>query len=141
MRLKNISGEHSYLFAYVCFYAFYVHKKDSIFMRIKTSKKKKSFCNFCAFCTFCVFKKHLSENRLSTFCAFCAFYAYKKHLSDSCLFWLFVLFVFFVHIKNIWVKVAYLCFSAFCAFYAFCACEIFSWKKIKLPWWLVNKTS
>ena len=42
--------------AYLHFYAFYVHKKDSIFMRLKTSKEKKvaslTFCAFCAF--FCV---------------------------------------------------------------------------------------
>ena len=39
--------------AYLHFYAFYVHKKDSIFMRLKTSKEKKvarlTFCAFCAF--------------------------------------------------------------------------------------------
>ena len=42
MQFKNIQGEENNLFAYVRFYAFYVHKKDSIFMRIKTYKKKKT---------------------------------------------------------------------------------------------------
>ena len=44
------------------------NKKDSIFMRIKTSKRKKVVCLM--FCTFCAF------------CAFYAFYAHKKHLRD-----------------------------------------------------------
>ena len=77
----------------------YVHKKGSIFKRIKTSKEKKVAClKFCAFFAFyafyafCVHKKHLSESRLL---AFYAFYAGK----------------------NIWVKFACLTFSAFCAFF------------------------
>ena len=70
------------------FYAFYVlfllfcvwNKKGSIFMRIKTSKRKKIAClTFCAFC------------------AFYAFYAHKKHLrGGKSLVWRFVLFVLFM---------------------------------------------
>ena len=88
-------------------YAFYVHKKDSIFMRIKTSNKKKVAClMFCAFCDFCAFyalymhKKRLSESHLFAFCAFCSFCAYKKCLRESRLFAFCAFFAFFVCVKS-----------------------------------------
>ena len=69
---------------FLCFLCFLVceTKKDSIFMRIKTSKRKKIAC-----------------------LTFCAFYAHKKHLRGrKSLVWrfvLFVLFMLFMRIKNI----------------------------------------
>ena len=103
------------------FYAFYVHKKDSIFMRRKTSKKKKTFVIFVLFVRI-------------------------KNIWVKVAYLRFVLFVLFMRIKNIWVEVTYFGFCAFCAlcvhkkhlsesclftFCAFCVCEIFSWKKDK----------
>ena len=71
---KHLRGKKSVicLFAFYAFYVLFVlfcvwNKKDSIFMLIKTSKKKKvvclAFCAFYAFCAFC------------PFCAFCTFCA------------------------------------------------------------------
>ena len=88
-----------HLFPFLCFWCafcafcvFFVwNKRDSIFMHIKTSKKKKIAClMFYAFCAFYTF---------------CAFYAHKKHLRGGkslvcvlCFFVLFMLFVLFVHV-------------------------------------------
>ena len=62
-------------------------KKDSIFMCIETSKRKKIAC--------------------LTFCAFHAFYVHKKHLRRGkplvcvlCFFVLFILFMLFVCVKS-----------------------------------------
>ena len=77
---KHLRGRKLLLryYALLCFDALFCvckNKKDSIFMRIKTSKRKKIAClTFCAFCDF------------YAFWAFCALYAHKKHLSESCLF-------------------------------------------------------
>ena len=59
------------------------NKEDNIFIRIKTSKKRKIAClTFRAFCAsyasydFYARKKRLSESRFFAFCAFCAFCAF-----------------------------------------------------------------
>ena len=66
------------------------NKKDRIFMRIKTPKRKKIACfTFCAFCAFYSFY---------AFCAFYPFYVHKKHLRGGkslvCVLCFFVLFMF-----------------------------------------------
>ena len=88
---KHLRGRKSLirLFAFLCFFcafcAFYafcaflcLKQKNSIFVCIKTSKRKKiaclTFCTFCAFYAFYAHKKHLrGGSRLFLFCAFCAF--------------------------------------------------------------------
>ena len=85
--LKSIQGRRSRLFAYLRFCDFYAfcalcvkQKKDSIFMCIKTSKRKKIAC--------------------LTFCAFYAFYAHKKDLRGGkllvCVLW-FLWLLCFLH--------------------------------------------
>ena len=103
MRLKSTSKGKKVTYSlicvfmlFMCFLCFFVcnTKKGSIFMRIKTSQRKKiaclTFSTFCAFYAFYGFyerKKRLSESRLFTFCAFCAF------LCFLCFLCFFVLFV------------------------------------------------
>ena len=87
---KHLRGRKllSRLFVFLCFLCAFcafcailsVKQKDSIFIRIKISKRKRTCClTFCAFCTFRAFyalyahQKHLSESPLFAFFAFCAF--------------------------------------------------------------------
>ena len=105
------------LFAYICFLC---AQKRQYFYAHKTSKKKKIACltfyafyDFCAFYAFCLcmrIKKIWVKVACLRFCAFCAFYANKKHLSKSRLLRFVLFMLLFV-------------------------CKIFSWKKIKWPWY------
>ena len=131
MCLKHLK-KVTYLFAiFVRFLCFFVskNKKDSIFMCIKTFKKKKiaclTFCVFYVFCVFYAFYTHLSKSCLFLFCSFLRF---------LCLFVLISGYLYFL-CPSKWKLLVSVC-AYLCLFVLICAYLVLVWCFLCFLWFL-----